>query len=92
MACSIADHFFVDGVEYFIEDENIPLDYNAVLPDISQVELSLSKKTQLFRNNTANATLKPVLANQNTFFLADPLNIDVNPIVEPFSNDFVLLK
>lgn len=55
----IADHFFVDGEEYFIEGDTIETNYpeNVCFANMTSVKMEISKKTQLVRNsNTGEDT------------------------------------
>lgn len=50
--CFIADHFFIDGEEYFIEGDTLETSYpeNVCFTNMTSVRMEVSKKTQLFRN------------------------------------------
>lgn len=72
--CFIADHFFVDGVEYFIEGENPEPQYpeNVCYDNMTPYKMTISEKVQLCRNadlgneeNLISYTAQQVLTDNN---------------------------
>ncbi len=85
--CFIADHFFVDGTEYFIEGEGIEPLYPEGVTNLPSLIMEISEKTQLFRNASIGNVENPITYGGVVFivtpagdFITDPTN---NFIVEP---------
>lgn len=85
--CNIADHFFVDGTEYFIEQDELEPNYpeNVCFSNMASYQIPISKKTQLFRNADIGNDSTPITYS-GTVYLTD--NND-NVITDQFTNQAI---
>lgn len=81
-----ADHFFIDGIPYFVEDDEYPVGYADELDNLAPVVLEVSKVTQLVRNVASGNQPNPIAYNQDTFFIVDPSDNSII-ITEPLTGD-----
>ena len=85
--CFIADHFFIDGVEYFIEGESPEIIYpeGVCFNNMAAVKMEVSIKTQMIRNSDLGNASNPV-----TFGVTQALvDNNGNEIIELFTGQAI---
>jgi hypothetical protein len=88
--CFIADHFFIDGVEYFIEGDTVETNYpeNVCYSNMTSVRMEVSTKEQLVRNaDIGNASQAITLAG--TVYLTDG---NGNIVVDAFTQTEITIR
>lgn len=88
--CFIADHFFIDGTEYFIEGDTIETNYpeNVCYSNMTSVRMEVSEKEQLVRNaDIGNPSTPTTLATTN--YLTDGQG---NIIIDAFTQTPIIIN